>query len=286
MVTRSFAGTLRAFVRAPVVVAFTLAVYGTFLAGRLTRLAPRGHGWRNACFRVWASTLCRILGVRRSCEGTPPTGVLLVANHLSYLDIPVLASWTDAVFVARADVAGWPFVGTLCRGIDTIFVDRGSKRDVVAVGEAIEARLASGLGVVLFPEGASSPGDAVLPFRSSLLEVAARDGLPVHWAAMRYELPDGGGTVGERVAWWGDMEFLPHAWELMKLPRIDSHVSFGGEPVSHPDRKALAGALQGNVEDALHARSRNIPLSSRAERPLSICKDPSAPPRCARGRSG
>jgi len=255
MVAQSFAGTLRASMRALVVVACTLAAYGTFLAGRLTRLAPRGHGWRNACFRVWASTLCRILGVRRTSEGTPPGGVLLVANHVSYLDIPVLASWTDAVFVARADVAGWPLIGTVCRGIDTIFVDRGSKRDVVAVGEAIEVRLASGLGVVLFPEGASSPGDAVLPFRSSLLEVAARDGLPVHWAAMRYALPDGCGTVKERVAWWGDMQFLPHAWELMKLSRVDSHVTFGAEPVSHSDRKALADALQRNVEDAVRARS-------------------------------
>jgi 1-acyl-sn-glycerol-3-phosphate acyltransferase len=241
---------LRAFVRAALLVCLTTFAYGSFFVGKVSRLTRPGHGWRNGWFRWWARSVCQVLGVRRATVGTPPRDALVVSNHISYLDIPLLASYVDAVFVAKADVADWPLVGTVCRGIDTIFINRNSKRDVIVVGEEMERRLASGLGVVVFPEGTSGTGEEVLPFRPSLLEVAARDEVPVHYAAIRYAVPDSERPVTESVA-WGDVPFLSHVWGLLQLAEIRAEVIFGDEPIVDHDRKALAAKLQAAVTAAV-----------------------------------
>ena len=245
---------LRAFVRAARLVCLTTFAYGFYFVGKVSRLTRPGHGWRNGWFRWWARSVCRTLGVRATTTGTPPQDALVVSNHISYLDIPLLASYIDAVFVAKADVADWPLVGTVCRGIDTIFIDRNAKRDVIAVGEEMERRLAAGLGVVVFPEGTSGTGEEVLPFRSSLLEVAARDEVPVHWAAIRYAVPDSEPPVTESVA-WGDMPFLPHVWGLLQIAEIRAEVIFGAKPIVDRDRKALAAKLQSAVAEVVRDRA-------------------------------
>lgn len=246
---------LRAIVRASLVLGVTAVCYSIFVLGRLSRLAGAGHGWRNGWFRRWARAVCRLIGIRTRGVGTPPQDALIVSNHVSYIDIILIASYVDAVFVAKAEVADWPFIGTVCKGIDTIFIDRQSKRDVVAVGEEMEKRLASGLGVVVFPEGTSSNGEAVLPFKPSLLEVAARDAVPVHYATVHYSVPDGEPPATDSVAWWGDMEFAPHVWDLMKLREVSAEVMFGDEPIVDRDRKQLAAKLQKAVEHQLAAMS-------------------------------
>lgn len=238
--------------RALLLSAWTAGCYGTFLAGKLLRPRRRGNRWRNAWFRRWARGICRVLGVRVTLTGTPPQDALLVSNHVSYVDIPVLASHVDAVFVAKAEVADWPLIGTVCRGIDTLFIRRESKRDVVRIGEEMEARLAAGLGVVVFPEGTSGDGTTVLPFKPSLLEVAARDLVPVHWAAIRYTVPDSEPPARESVA-WGDVAFLPHVWGLLQLSEIHAEVVFGEEPIVESDRKRLASVLQERVAAAHRA---------------------------------
>jgi len=242
---------LRAIWRGTALACLTAYVYGSFLAGKVLRPRRRGNRWRNLWFRRWARGVCRIVGVKATITGTPPQDALIVSNHVSYLDIPLIASYVDAVFVAKAEIQDWPLIGRVCRGIDTIFIDRNSKRDVVKVGEEMEARLAIGLGVVFFPEGTSSTGESVLPFRPSLFEVAARDLVPVHHAAVRYSVPDGEPPATESVAWVGEAHFLRHAIGMLQLSEISAELVFGAEPVVDGDRKALAAKLQERVAAAI-----------------------------------
>jgi 1-acyl-sn-glycerol-3-phosphate acyltransferase len=242
---------LRAIRRGTALVCLTAYVYGSFLAGKVLRPKRRGNRWRNRWFRHWARGVCRITGVKATVVGTPPQDALIVSNHVSYLDIPLIASYVDAVFVAKAEIEGWPLIGRVCRGIDTIFIDRNSKRDVVKVGEEMESRLAIGLGVVFFPEGTSSSGESVLPFKPSLFEVAARDLVPVHHATVHYSVPDGEPPATESVAWVGDAHFLRHAFGLLQLSEIRAELVFGTEPVIDGDRKELATKLQQRVAEAM-----------------------------------
>ena len=136
---------------------------------------------RNVIFRVWARLCLRVIGGRLRVEGSPPRApFLLVCNHLSYVDIPVLAACTDAWFVAKMEIRAWPLVGVLCRSVGTIFIDRKLTRDVLRVNELVEDVLRRGYGVVIFPEGTSTQGFEVGRFRTSLLDYPARNGMQVH----------------------------------------------------------------------------------------------------------
>jgi 1-acyl-sn-glycerol-3-phosphate acyltransferase len=183
---------------------------------------------------------------RADAPPTPP--FVLVSNHLSYVDVILLAARLPCVFVAKSDVAGWPVFGKFCIAVDTLFIRRDAKRDIPRVMRGIEAVLASGRGVVIFPEGTSSPGRAVLPFRAPLLEVAVRAGLPVHHASLTYRTPLGAPAAEEAVCWWDDTPFLRHLWRLLGLPRFDAEVSFGEEAIVENDRKLLAARLRHAVE--------------------------------------
>src|SRR6185369_10489209 len=121
-------------------------------------------------FSGWARLILWLLAVRVEASGAPPRPpFLLVANHLSYLDVLVLASRLPSVFVSKAEVRRWPLLGPICTALGTIYIDRGQRRDIPRVMAEIEAALDSGLGVVFFPEGTSSKGETVAPFKPSLL---------------------------------------------------------------------------------------------------------------------
>ena len=175
---------IRATLRLLALIAFTAVAYLSLMAGVVLsapwRGKPRkGPGLRTWMFQRWSRGMLVLLGVRLETHGTPPRApFVLVSNHLSYLDVLVLASRVPCVFVAQADVAGWPAIGRLCRAADTVFIDRGNKRDIPRVMHRIRGILTSGRGVVLFPEGTTSAGADVGPFRPSLLETAAAADLP------------------------------------------------------------------------------------------------------------
>ena len=210
----------------------------TALAGALLVLAPRQ---RARLFRGWARALLRLLDVRVEARGPrPPSGVAVVANHLSYLDVVVLGSLLDATFVAKADVARWPGLGRLAARVGTIFLDRARKRDLLRAIPLVEARLRAGESVVFFPEGTSTAGREVLRFRSPLFEAPRRAGRPTVAAALRYATRDGEPDPAEAVCWWGDMEFLPHLFGLMKLSGVRATVEWLPETYRESDRKRLA----------------------------------------------
>src|SRR5262245_6403438 len=162
--------------------------------------------WRNGNFRGWARACSRLIGIVITVSNEPPKApFLLVSNHLSYIDILVLAAQADCTFIAKAEVARWPLIGSLCRSMDTIFIDRSMRRDIPIVIQQIHQMLQGGLGVVLFAEGTSTNGQRVLPFKTSLLEFAACNQMPVHFACVSYSVPANETPADQSVCWWGEM---------------------------------------------------------------------------------
>ena len=150
-------------------------------------------------------------------------------------------------FIAKKDVSRWPVIGLLCKSIDTIFINRENRRDIMRVNEQVERALAEGRGVVLFAEGTSSAGATVLPFKPSLLEPAARAGFPVSYAALSYRVPDDKTSPDLSVCWWGDMTFIKHLFGVLHLREIYATISFGLDTIRERDRKALASKLHASV---------------------------------------
>jgi len=227
--------------------------------------------------------VCRLLGIRLHIDGHVVAGkpVLLIANHTSWLDIPVLSALAPVSFVAKKEVGGWPGVSALARLQRTVFVDRERKAAVGdTAGEMLE-RLKSGDALVLFAEGTSSDGNRVLPFKTSLFaaakpsratrrgsageaEVANADsGILVQTVAIAYTRLHGvplGRADRHLTGWYGDMDMAPHAWELLKAGPLDVAIKVG-TPVlleTFTDRKSLARHAEAQVREALVALLHGI----------------------------
>ena len=149
---------------------------------------------------------------------------LLISNHLSYLDIMVYAAVRPLRFVAKFEVRRWPLVGILASLGGTIFIERERSLQVGQVAQQIEQSLREGVPVLLFPEGTSSDGSSVLPFRPPLFDPAIRAGACVTAAAIRYHADD---AAEEEVTYWGNMVFLPHAFRTLCLRGLAAQVTFG-----------------------------------------------------------
>lgn len=193
-----------------------------------------------------------LTGLKVRAIGAPikGPGTLYVANHVSYLDIPVLASLTDGLFAAKAEVRGWPLFGFLARIGRTVFVSRQAA-NVARERLEIAKCLAVGDAVFLFPEGSSSDGSSVLPFRPGLLSAALLDGdfsVPVQPVSIVYgPAADGRAALSQderdRYAWYGDMDLAPHLLTLFGLKeRMSVSVIFHEARLSgeFPNRRALA----------------------------------------------
>jgi 1-acyl-sn-glycerol-3-phosphate acyltransferase len=214
---------------------------------------------------LWSRGVLAVLGVRLHVEGELAAlegggdGALMVSNHLSYLDVPVIAALGRCRFVAKSEVAGWPIFGFLAQIVRVIFIERGRRRDLLRVGDEIAATLRAGVSVVAFPEGTSTRGDLVLPFHPGLLEPAARSGAPCRALAIHYETPEESRPPSGTICWWGDMTLPPHLWTLMTLPRIDARLALSPRALRGDERKRLAAALHAEVT-ALFRPVRQTPL--------------------------
>ena len=225
---------------------------GTWLVGAVLVLGTSRarRAIRRRVFGTWARGVERLLGIEVELQGPIPTPpFILVANHLSYLDIVLLASRLNAVFVAKREVRGWPVIGLLTAAMDTIFIDRSAPRDAMRTMPQLGSALAAGDGVVLFLEATSSEGAEVLPFRPALLEWAARNRQPVHHASLSYSTPPGSEPAHLAVCWWGDMTFGAHLMALAELPRIQARLALGEQPIQEADRRRLAELLHHAVRE-------------------------------------
>ncbi len=238
--------TMRAAARLCALCLWTASLYAVWVLGAaLPCISVRARArWRGLLLRLWGRAAAAGIGMKLDARGVAPRPpFLLVVNHLGYADVVALAASCGCVFVAKQEVAAWPVVGRLCRGTGTIFVDRRSRRDIPRALSLVEAALDGGAGVVLFAEGTSTRGRRVLPFKSPLLEAAARRGLPVHYASLSYRTPPGEAPAETSVCWWGDMTFPKHFFGLLKLKGFRADLAFGEEAIRDDDRKALAGRL-------------------------------------------
>ena len=187
----------------------------------------------------------KIFGYSAAVSGSIPKQGLLFANHLSYLDVLAIAATTPAVFVSKAEVRRWPLFGWFAAIAGTVFVERERRTHVGEVNREVQAALAEGALVVIFPEGTSSNGETVLPFRTSLLEPAARGGHDISVGWLHYELPDG--DSGNEVCYWGNHVFFPHLINLMGKKSVRATLRFGKFQRTTNDRKELAGQLRDAV---------------------------------------
>jgi len=195
--------------------------------------------------------LLRVFRVEIESTGNIPSSGLLVCNHLSYLDILVLSALAPCVFVAKREVKQWPVFGWFAKLAGTVFVHREQRQQAALAVSEIEAALQAGVLVVLFPEGTSSGGETVLPFKSSLLEPATRQAYSLTAALLRYELGDG--DVSEEVCYWKDMTLLPHLINLCSKNAVQASVNLSPLREGSPDRKQLAIQLHAEVLRMKHA---------------------------------
>jgi 1-acyl-sn-glycerol-3-phosphate acyltransferase len=187
----------------------------------------------------------RIFAARVRTSGPMPTSGLLVCNHLSYVDILVLASLTPAVFVAKREVKSWPVFGWFATLAGTLFVERERRTQVGLTTNEIQSALDQGALVVLFPEGTSSGGETVLPFKSSLLEPATHQTNSLFAGLIQYQIEDG--DVSEEVCYWKDMTLLPHLINLFSKRTIHATVRFKQLREGSTDRKELAKQLHSEI---------------------------------------
>lgn len=202
--------------------------------------------------------VCRLLGIGLEVKGTPPEEgpLLIVSNHVSWIDIMVLSAVAPLSFVAKREVARWPFFGTLARLQRTVFVDRDRRHATGNSRNEMKERLLAGDILVLFPEGTSSDGRRVLPFKSSFFGAADTEGVLVQPVSLAYRghrnLP-----MNRRLmpayAWYGDMDLAPHLMEALASGPIEVTI------VCHPplslsgemNRKALARHAEAEVRRGL-----------------------------------
>lgn len=207
--------------------------------------------------------LLLVLGVRLRVSGTPSRErpLLITANHLSWLDIVVISSLMPVSFIAKSEVARWPFFGTLARLQRSIFVERERRGKTVEKTREIAARMQRGDTMVLFAEGTTSDGARILPFRSALIgsaqaAVAGKEAAYIQPLNIAYPalagLPIGRANL-PLIAWYGDMDLLPHLADFLCLGDVTAQVSFGAPRRVAPesDRKALTRSLENEVR-ALH----------------------------------
>lgn len=224
----------------------------------LVRAAPMRAGWLPMAFH---RMILRLFGIAvRSCGRPCRGGTLVLANHVSWLDIAVIGAEVPLCFVSKSEVAGWPVIRTLARLQRTVFVDRRRKSATAEVAAAVARRLDQGESVVLFAEGTTGDGLGVLPFRSALVGAAGIAGrgpaVGVQPLAIAYTRRNGMAlTRRDRpaIAWYGDMELAPHLAALLGGGPIDVVLSWC-EPLPAAvaaDRKAAAAAAEGAVRRAV-----------------------------------
>jgi 1-acyl-sn-glycerol-3-phosphate acyltransferase len=205
--------------------------------------------------RWYYSAFCWLIGLKLHVVGqaSQEGRTLFVGNHTSWLDVPVLGAKLELCFVAKQEVGGWPLIGWVAKLGRTLYVSRSRGR----TGEeavALRARLAAGDSFVLFPEGTTSDGSRVLPFRSSFLAVADAAAV-VQPVTIVYDRL-GGLPACRRdrpiFAWYGDMDTATHAWRLLRRPGTRATILFheGFPPGAIRNRKAMTAHLEQVIADS------------------------------------
>ncbi|HJV06245.1 MAG TPA: lysophospholipid acyltransferase family protein [Chromobacteriaceae bacterium] len=244
------------------------------VATRYKRLAQPE---RAVVTRRWSAQLLKILGISLKVNGLNPgfypPNTLLVANHVSWLDIFVLNSVTVSRFVAKREIRDWPVIGWLVQVGGTLFIDRSNRRDACRVNQQLAEALAKGGCMAVFPEATTSDGRGLLPFKSSLFEAALLAKGTVQPVALRYQLPDGELTTA--AAYAGDTTFWQSLSQMLAVPAMEVELTYG-QPL-----KAGINGLDNRFQLSELARleiskSLRLPLPDTPDTVAKTAADPQA----------
>jgi 1-acyl-sn-glycerol-3-phosphate acyltransferase len=209
---------------------------------------PASH--KEARVQAWARRLLALWGIELVVRGEPPHGgpMLLVANHISWLDIVVMHAARHCRFVSKSDVRHWPLIGTLASGAGTLYIERESRRDAMRVVHRMAGALRDGEVVAVFPEGTTSDGVELLPFHANLIQAAISAQAPVQPVALQF-VDRVTGAPSFAPCYIGDDTLVGSIWRTLTTPGIQAVVSFG-EPqtAAGRDRRAWARDLRDHVD--------------------------------------
>jgi 1-acyl-sn-glycerol-3-phosphate acyltransferase len=204
---------------------------------------------RDATVQAWAQGMLRVLAIPLQVQGEPPSQgpVLLVANHMSWLDILVLHAARHCRFVSKSDVKHWPLVGTLATGGGTLYIEREKRRDAMRVVHHMAESLDAGDVVAVFPEGTTGDGRALLPFHANLMQAAISAHAPVQPVALRY-LDAGSGEDSAGPLYLGDDTLVGSLWRTLAGRPFVAQVRFGAaQMAAGRDRRKWAQDLREEV---------------------------------------
>jgi len=202
----------------------------------------------------WSRQLLEVLGVRLQIEGGIAEG-LLVANHVSFLDIYAINAVAPAAFVSKDEVLGWPVIGWLSRHTETIFLERGSRTAAQRTKEHLVAHLSRGDKVALFPEGTTSDGSTVLPFHGALFQAAIDAQVPVTPIGLRYL--DAKGQPSPAPAYIGDISLGQCLWAIACSSGLVVNISvLPAQATSQVDRRHLSAHTHHAISQILHHPAR------------------------------
>lgn len=238
------------------------------LRTRFDALSPAGQEKE---IRRWARRLLTILDVRpraHACPRQPPARCLVVANHVSWLDIFVLQARWGGVFVAKAEIRAWPVLGRLVAGAGTLFIERGSRTQARRANECIAAAIAAGRIVAVFPQGRTAPADRMEHFHAALLQPAIDAAALVVPIGLRYVNVDG--THAAAADYLEGTSFIRSLWRIAsrRTMRAELHCAPGIE-AQHCERRDLAHAAQTAIARALGLAPRDRHTGTRAGPPAA-----------------
>ncbi|WP_058616819.1 lysophospholipid acyltransferase family protein [Tepidimonas taiwanensis] len=208
---------------------------------------------RAARIQAWSAKALRILGVTLRVEGEPPAAgpVLVVSNHVSWLDILAIDAARPCRFVSKADVRHWPLLGRLVAGAGTLFIERDRKRDALRVVHHLAERLRACDVLAVFPEGTTSDGRTVLPFHANLLQAALVTGAPAQPLGLAYRdarVPAEALSRHDAPVYVGDTALLTSLWRVLTAQGLVAHLRWGcPQTASGRDRRTWAADLRAEV---------------------------------------
>ncbi|MES2609488.1 MAG: lysophospholipid acyltransferase family protein [Pseudomonadota bacterium] len=214
---------------------------------RFPRLSP---DQQHARVQAWSMELLAKIGISLHLQGQPPVSgpVMLVANHISWLDIPVMHAARHCRFVSKSDVKAWPLIGALATAAGTLYIERASRRDALRMVGAMQESLERGEVLAVFPEGTTGDGREILPFHANLLQAAVAANAPVQPVGLRF-VDRTTGELSFAPSYIGDETLVGSIWRTLSAPAIEAVVHYG-EPELHAgrDRRVFTQDLQGVVE--------------------------------------
>lgn len=220
-----------------------------------TRFPGLGQAERNVQVQQWAQRMLQLLNIRLVVHGTPPAQgpLLLVSNHLSWLDIVTIHAARHVRFVSKSSVQHWPLIGTLATGSGTLYIERERRRDAMRVVHHMAEGLRAGDLIAVFPEGTTGDGHQLLPFHANLLQAAISAAAPVQPAALRFALASTGET--SFAPRYIDEDTLASSlWRTLRAPPLLAIVHFGeAQAPDGRDRRAWAHSLREDVHVLMQA---------------------------------